>query len=229
MRLIRNTIAVLSIFLLACHGQKEKQESELESKPIIESSTETKTTSNVFIDYSEAVALFAQEVLGENIRIHVFDVSALEGPKCLEVFKSNGLEKIVAYSNKTYPKNTAPNYYEHFTVFTATYNSSENAKNNFEQLKSDSKYGLTDLKNIHGTLAERVKLLTIGAKPGGMIIQKGKQLFSLVETCRNPPHGDNWTAYENKFISYITAQDEEIEVLNADCGTDRYYLEKRKN
>jgi len=74
---------------------------------------------------------------------------------------------------------------------------------------------------------QRIKALNIGAKPGGMIIQKGKQIFSLVETCRGTPNGGSWNEYETKFINYL-AEKEEFKVLNSNCGNDRYQIETRK-
>lgn len=71
--------------------------------------------------------------------------------------------------------------------------------------------------------------LNVGAKPGGMITQIGKQIFSLVETCRDTPIGGNWINYERKFIKYLTKSgDEEFEVLNSNCGMGYYRVEKRK-
>ncbi len=68
-----------------------------------------------------------------------------------------------------------------------------------------------------------------GAKPGGMITQIGKQIFSLVETCREAPFGRNWIEYETRFIKYLTrSESEEFEVLNSDCGNDKYEIKRIK-
>ncbi len=216
------------LLLCSCNGKKENQESEPKSEPIIESKTEIKPKSELNTDYSKSAELFAQEILKENIRVHLFDLTNSKNPKYLRTFQSDGLDKIVAYSNKKYPKKTEPNYYEHFTLFVVTYQNSKSAQKSFDQLKLDSKYGFTDLKDLSGDIAERVRVLTIGAKPGGLITQNGKQVFSLVETCRETPIGGNWIDYENKFIGFITESGEEIEALNANCGMDRYKIEKRK-
>jgi len=141
----------------------------------------------------------------------------------LQIFQSNGLKKIVAYSNKNYPKKSEPNYYEHFTLFVATYDSQKNAKANFDRIKSDSKFGLSEWRELENDQSERVKALNIGAKPGGMITQSGNQIFSLVETCREVPFGANWIEYELRFIKYLTKSGkEEFEILNSDCGNDKY-------
>ncbi len=216
------------LLLCSCNGKKEKQESEQNSEPIIESKAELKTELELDNDYSISAELFAKEVLEENIRTHTFELTKLEKPKHLRIFQSNGLQKIVAYSNKSYPKKSEPNYYEHFILFVATYDSQKNAIKTFDRIKSDSKYGLSEWRKLESDQSERVRALNIGAKPGGMITQIGKQIFSLVETCRESPIGGTWKDYENKFIGFIVKNKEEIEVLNSHCGMDRYKIEKIK-
>ena len=188
----------------------------------------TELESELDNDYSISAELFAKEVLKENIRTHVFELTNSQKPKHCEIFLSDGLQKIVAYSNKDYPKNSKPNYYEHFTLFVATYDNQENAKKTFNRIKSDSKYGLSESRELESDQLERVRALNIGAKPGGMITYRGKQVFSLVETCRTTPIGGNWIEYENKFVKFLLENGEEIDVLNSGCGSDRYIYESRK-
>lgn len=228
MKIRKSILAILILLLLSCSGKKEKPKTELQSEPIIESKSEIKTELELGKNYSKSAKLFAQEILKENIRVHSFDLANSENPKHLKIFENYGLDKIEAYSNKNYPKNSNPNYYEHFTLIIASYNGQENAEKTFARIKSDSKYGLSEWNELEKELSERVRSLNIGAKPGGMITQKGKQIFSLVETCGEIPIGGKWIDYENKFIGFLTKIGEEIEVLNANCGMDRYIIEKRK-
>ncbi|EZH75894.1 hypothetical protein ATO12_03630 [Aquimarina atlantica] len=217
------------LLLCSCNKKTEKQKPEQNSESIIiESKSELKTESELDTDYSLFAELFAKEVLKENIRTQEFDVTKLEKPNHLLIFKSDGLEKIVAYSSKNYPQKSEPNYYEHFILFVATFDNQKNAKNTFDRIKSDSKYGLMEWNGLEKELSERVRSLNVGAKSGGMITQIGKQVFSLVETCRETPIGGTWKDYENKFIGFITKNEEEIEVLNSHCGMDRYKIEKIK-
>ena len=216
------------LFLCSCNEKTKKQKSEQSSEPIIESKTELKTESELDNDYSKAAELFAKEVLKENIRTHEFDLTKLGKPNHLRIFKSDGLQKIVAYSNKNYPQKSKPNYYEHFTLFVATFDNQDNSRKAFDRIKSDSKYGLTEWNELENDQSERVMSLNVGAKPGGMITQIGKQIFSLVETCRETPVGGTWEDYENKFLGFIMKNIKEIEILNSDCGMDRYRIEKRK-
>ncbi len=216
------------LILCSCNEKTEEQKTAQNSESITESKTEIKTELELNIDYSKSAELFAKEVLKENIRTHVFDLSKLEKPNHLRIFKSDGLEKIIAYSNKNYPQKSEPNYYEHFTLFVATFENQENAEIAFDRIKSDSKYGLSEWSELESDQSERVRALNIGAKPGGMITQIGKQIFSLVETCRETPIGGTWKDYENKFIGFVTTNEMEIEVLNSYCGMDRYKIEKIK-
>ena len=174
------------------------------------------------------MALFAKAVLKENIRVHSFDITNLEKIAYLEVFNSQGLENIIAYSNKNYPKNTEPNYYEHFTLFVASYKGEIATQNAYNRILKESAYGFSNLNKVDGEVAERVKTLAIVAKAGGMILKKGTSIFSLVETCRKAPVGKDWMAYENMFLEYIRENGEDIEILNANCGMDRFHIEKRK-
>jgi hypothetical protein len=215
------------LLLCSCNEKKEEQKSEQNLEVNIESKTEIKNELEPDIDYSKSAELFAKAVLKENIRTHVFDLTKLEKPSHLRIFQSNGLQKIVAYSNKNYPKKSKPNYYEHFILFAATFDNQENAEKTFDRIKSDSKFGLGEHHNLENEQSNRVLSLNIGAKPGGLITQRGKQIYSLVETCRETPIGGSWKDYEDKLIGFLTKFGEEIEVLNSDCGMDRYRVEKR--
>lgn len=179
-------------------------------------------------DFSKNAELFANHVLKENIRTHNFDFLDSNNPRFLNTFQHEGLIEIVAYSNKNYPKKNEPNYYEHFILFVAHYESSMIAKKCFEQIKLDSNHESIDLENQSKEQANRMSYLSIAFKPAGFIVQKGKQIFCLVETCRNTPLQGSWVEYENKFLEFLTENTEEIEVLNADCGGDRFNLEVRK-
>ena len=87
------------------------------SEPIIESKAELNTESELDTDYSITAELFAKNVLKDNLRKHTFDIADLEKPVHTQIFHNVGLQKIEAYSNKNYPKNSEPNYYEHFYSF----------------------------------------------------------------------------------------------------------------
>jgi len=223
-----NISIILTLLLFACNVKTGDKETEKNIERLHNPINEIKSGFSSDKDFGDSANLFVQEILKENIRVHAFDLKNPESPKFLRIFRTDGLENIRCYSNKNYPKKIEPNYYEHFILFVANYNSSENARKSFEQIKSDAKYKLENLGELKEDLAERVEIMTIGAKPGGMITQNGRQVFSLVETCRFTPIGGKWIDYENKFIEFITEDGQEIEVLNADCGMFSYKTEIRK-
>jgi len=219
-------IWLITLIAFSCSENKGNNETKIVTKQKIEKKSKLLSNDN----FSKSAELFAKDILKENIRIHRFELDNLNNPKHLNIFQSNGLIKIIGYSNKKYPKKSEPNYYEHFILFVATYDNQENAQKAFNQIKSYSKYKISESKNLAKELFERVNSLNVGAKSGGLIVQKGKQVFSLVETCRNTPIGGKWIDYENKFLDYIlkNGDGDEIEILNADCGNSKYHVEKRK-
>ncbi len=224
MKVRKNILPIIILLLISCNGEKKK-EIKSNSEIKTESVTEAKVKLGLDKDYSKSTKLFAEEILKQNVRVHTFSPNSNK-PYHLKILKTEGLKTITAYSNKIYPKNREPSHYEHFVLFAATYNSNETAKSSYDTIKSDSNYGWTDLKNLNGEVKERVRTLSTYAKYGGMIVRKENHIFSLVKTCGETPIGGKWTDYENKFIDYI-AEEESIEVLNADCGKDRYQVERK--
>ena len=222
-------IVLLTVFILiSCNENKENRKSEIsiESKYKLEKVEKVGILNND--DYSENAEKFARTILREGLRKHSFDLSLKENPVHINIFITNSLEKVQAYSNKNYPKNIEPNYYEHFILFVATYKDKESAIKTYDQIKSYSKFGLGEHTNLEKGQSNGVLALNVGAKSGGMIVQKGKQVFSLVETCRDAPLNWTWEKYENTLLEFLDFENDEISVLNSDCGNDRYLEEKRK-
>ena len=62
------------------------------------------------------------------------------------------------------------------------------------QLEKEEFEGLSDEEK------KRIRRIEGATKPGGMICQKGRYVFSLVETCRKTPTGGKWEEYENLFL-----------------------------
>lgn len=227
MKIRKNITFIIILILCAC---KERQKTEQKSEPTVKSETKIKAKSELNDDYSKSAEFFVREILNENIRIHKFNLTSSENPKHLKIFQPEGLEGIIAYSNKNYPKKSKPKYYEHFVLFVATYSNNKTAKNAFSQIKKDSKkYKIFDnLENLDPENYDRIRALMIGVKPGGLITQNGKQVFSLVENCRNTPIGGTWIEYETKFLKFISNNMNKVEVLNSDCGKmASYIIEKR--
>jgi hypothetical protein len=217
------------LLFCSCNEKSENQKTEQNSEPKTESKAELKTESELDADYSISAELFAKDVLKQNLRKHTFDAKDLNKPKHIEIFDNVGLKNIIAYSNKNYPKNSEPNYYEHFTLFVANYQSELNALKTFALIEMTSKENPAEYLLAQKKFSERIKALNIGTKSGGMIVQTGKQIFSLVKTCRETPIGGTWNDYEKKFIKYLTKRgDEEFKVLNSHCGMNKYELKTIK-
>ncbi|EDM43386.1 lyase containing HEAT-repeat [unidentified eubacterium SCB49] len=180
-------------------------------------------------DYLQQAELFAKSVLKENFRTHKIDITAQIKPTHTEIFQNVGLIKINAYSNQNYPEKVEPNRYEHFILFVATYDSEINALKNFALIKMASEKEPAEYLLSNKKFTKKVEALKIGTKPGGMIIQKDKQIFSLVETCRRVPIHGIWNDYENKLISHLADENgEEFQILNSNCGDNFYRIETRK-
>ncbi|MGS2727349.1 hypothetical protein ACU8DI_12130 [Psychroserpens sp. BH13MA-6] len=218
---------IILLVLCSCHDKAEAPKSLEHSEPIIAPKIERKTASKSETDVSNTAELFAKEVLQDHFRKHTYTPTDSTKPKHTDIFENVGLQNIVAYSNKNYPKHSAPTGYEHFILFVANYQSELNALKTFALITSSSKENPPAYLLAQKTFIERTKALNIGAKPGGMIVQSGRHIFSLVETCRATPIGGTWHDYEDRFITFITKNEAEIDILNADCGMNRYRLEKR--
>lgn len=172
---------------------------------------------------------FAKEVLKENFRSDTFQLQFNDRrPKLFNQFSEENLDKIVAFSDKNYPKNSLPQYYDHFTLVVFTYLNSKAAERSFDELVENSRYGIRDLQNLDEQQAKKAKAMAIYAKYGGLIVQQENLVLALIETCRSTPIGGTWINYEEMFLRYISTSRTELKVLNADCGMDKFILEYRK-
>ncbi|MEM6263895.1 MAG: hypothetical protein AAGI38_15380 [Bacteroidota bacterium] len=173
------------------------------------------------------VKKFATHVHGDEFRTHKFP-DPDKAPKHLTIFSKEGLKRIAAFSNENYPKSIEPYQYEHFLLFSLEYTDEHKAQIAFEQLKELANTNRFELDALSESEQKRVNFFFDQSKSGGMILQKGRWIFSLVKTCRNTPIGGTWTAYEEVFVSFLKeGHQEQIETLNADCGAIEYRLEER--
>lgn len=233
-------LILLSLIICSCgeknekSTKKQKTEKTVENRPTEKKQLSEKTSIETVraksdTDYLKHAESFAEKVLDTNLRTHQIEIADTNKPKHTEIFLNVGLMKIDAYSNKNYPEKVKPNRYEHFTLFVATYHSEINALKTFELIKQSSKREFSDFEKTLKEFMLRVDALKIGTKPGGMIVQKGKQIFSLVETCRRVPIDGTWNDYENKLISHLADENgEEFQILNSNCGDSYYRIETRK-
>ena len=133
-----------------------------------------------------------------------------------------------AYSNGLYQKGTDSNNHEGCILFVATYKNVERAEYAFNHVKSNSEIRLWEIEGMAGLVVEQVHVLEKIRKSGEIFTQKDKYVFYLVENCGEPPVEANWKDYENLFLGSITENNEEIQVINADCGMDRLLVQNIK-
>lgn len=147
-------------------------------------------------------------------------------PRYLEIFNGDSLQSIFAYLDNRRIDSLKPYYYEDFILFVLNYNNEENAKVSYGKFRNQSQYTKEHIDSLdRNGIIDGASLVFRQSKPGGLICQKGKYIFSLVETCRNTPVGGTWKDYENLFINALLEEKESIEVLNANCGQMGYSIE----
>jgi len=233
------TICIFSVLIISCnHTDKPLTKEENEDVKAVHHSEkayvenvheiiEPKDGNDQLIDFSKTVEPFIEKVLKENQRRHELEIQN-NGIQHLDIFSKNGLQEIIAFSDKRYPRRTEPNYYEHFILFALRYEDVLKAEKSYDEIKNIFELKDEEYENLEEYEKQRIREIEISAKPGGMICQKGEYVFSLVETCRETPIGGKWEEYEDVFLSFITEPEEEIMILNADCGQMKYREEKRK-
>ena len=64
----------------------------------------------------------------------------------LDIFAKTGLQEIVAFSDKRYPKRTKPVTYEHFILFALKYDDVLKAKKAYDAIKKISLIGMKNSK-----------------------------------------------------------------------------------
>lgn len=188
-----------------------------------ETTKETKVDTNSYLPKHEE---FVQHVLNDRVRKHGFEY-VVENCRYQELFPVDGLEEIVAFSDKNYPKNVSPTDYEHFILVCFKYYTTNQAKLNFDNFYLTTQLDTSKYDAVEQSLIEKHDMIIAASKPGGLIVQENEWIYSLVETCRETPIGGNWVDYENLFLSYIGHEKDSITVLNADCGKMKYEKEKR--
>ena len=222
------------MILVSCREIEKKNEevkiepqTEIVNKQISSEIIKPGKSKNEKVDFSKTIEPFIEKVLKENQRRHNFPIDNSE-IQHLEIFEKNGLQEILAFSDKRYPKRIEPNYYEHFILFVLKYDNHLSAKNSYEKIKEIFQFESGDYKKLSKEKKKRIRRIEVSTKPGGMICYKANHVFSLVKTCRETPIGGKWEGYENLFLSFITEPEEEILILNANCGQMEYKEERRK-
>ena len=184
-------------------------------------------------DLAESVLNFSKSVLKEDLSVDVhkrvptwyWDIQMIFEA---DDFKSDHFNTFTSYSNKEHFDKPIDRNYEGIILFAATYKDIPSAKHAFEVLKTRTQIRMEEINGQAGLRVEQVRIFEKIRDSGGLLTQKGKYVFYLVESCEKPPVGKNWNDYENLFLSFITAKNEEIEVINADCEKDEFIVQKLK-
>ena len=77
-------------------------------------------------------------------------------------------------------------------------------------------------------LNDRIELLKLGERYGGLITFNGNQVLSLVENCDILLLNKSWLEFEYMFTDVLKNKNGYVEVLKAGCDEGRYYGGKRK-
>lgn len=160
------------------------------------------------------ISSFSEYVLKENLRFHEFTFPGSDSLKHFMFFSKSGLTRITAYSDKRYPIAIKPTNYEHFTVFIFEYSTETKAKYAINKLRKVSlTLSKTKSENLWDSVDAFTKDFHFSSKSGGLICQKDKYVFSLVETCRETPLRGTWLEYEDIFMSFVLSENETTEIL----------------
>jgi len=223
MKLYYHLILILSISLFSCGVKTIEQKVE----------TVTVSISQSTIDLEKSVLNFSESVLNEKLRVIVHDrvpSNYWDIQMLFEAddFNSDHFNSYTSYSNvQSFDKPVDWNY-DGVLLFATTYKDVQSAKHAFQVLKSMTKVRISELEGFAGLLVEQVQIFERIRKSGGLLTQKGKYVFYLLESCGAPPVGESWNDYENLFLSFITKTNEEIEIINADCEKDVFLVQKLK-
>ena len=94
------------------------------------------------------------------------------------------------------------------------FSNSENAKKAFEQIKSDAK--LSNSKEqieLEEELSDRIELLKLGERYGGLITFNGNQIYSMVENCDISPLNKSWLELEYIFTDMLKNENGFVDAL----------------
>ena len=211
---------ILILFLSSCGMNKTGQMNRDNSK------------SN--IDLEKVVLNFSRDILKDNLRVDVhervrtyyWDIQMIFEA---DDFKSDHFNTFTTYSNKQRFYKPIDENYNGIILFAATYKDVPSAEHAFQVLKTRTQIRMSDIEGQSGLRVEQVRIFERIRDSGGLLTQKDKHVFYLVESCEKPPVCKNWNDYENLFLSFITEKKEEIEVINADCKKDIFLIQKNKS
>lgn len=176
-------------------------------------------------DLTNPGEFFAKSILEINLGIKRINFSESENLNYNQLFKKDGIVNIVAFYDK---RTNQPNKFEDFLLFVASYEDSKSANSAFERIKSDAELSNSNENvRLDQKRSERIELLRLGDKYGGLITYNEKQVFSLVENCDKLPTNMSWLELEYKFTDLLKNRNGFVEVLKAGCEEGLYYGGRR--
>lgn len=184
-------------------------------------------------DLEKPVLNFSKSVLKENLRVIVHDRVPMyywDIQMIFEAddFKSDHFNSYTTYTNVQHFDKPVDGNYDGVILFVATYKDVPSAQHAFQELKARTQIRMEELRGQAGLIVEQVRILERIRVSGGLFTQKDKYVYYLMESCEMPPVNASWNDYENLFISFITENNEEIEIINADCKKDEFIVQKLK-
>ena len=178
-------------------------------------------------DLGDAALEFSKAVSAGQLRTHTYDLFVPRYPDVLMLFETDQIVDFQAYSSSDFPETNNLNNLDGFILFVGTYQNVVSARAAFGHLKSIATTRIEELAGFAGLEFEQVQLLEKIRLSGGMIVQKDKYMFYLMESCDDPPAETSWEDYENLFLDYLLDQGEELEVINANCAMDILMIQSR--
>ncbi len=180
-------------------------------------------------DSSKAGKYFSESILEMNVGIKSISSSELNSLNYNQLFSQEGVIDIVVYYDKRKNQFNEPTKFEDFLLFVINYDNSENAKKAFKQIKLDAELCNSNKQfEKNEKLSNRLELLKLGEKYGGLITYNENQVFSLVENCEKIPLNKSWLELEYMFTDLLKNKNGYVEVLKAGCNEGRYYGGRRK-
>jgi len=221
MKLQTNILTLILLSFISCQGNNNKSSKRPENEKTIKLKNEK--------DISSPGEHFAKIILGTNLGKKSIRPFELENLNYSQLFSKKGITQFVAYYDKTINQLKQPKKFEEFLLFVASYDNSNNAISAFERIKSDAALSNSS-ENIEEDLniRNRIELLRLEDKYGGLITYNGNQVFSLIENCDKLPKEKSWLELEYTFTDLMKNENGKVEVLKAGCEEGRYYGGLRK-
>lgn len=223
MKIIYLISLISSIALFSCGVQSTGQKIEKKKKSLSLSNN----------DLEKSILNFNKSVLKENLVVNVHDrvpTYYWDIQMIFEAddFKSDHFNSYTTYADMQYFDKPIDENYNGVILFAATYKDVASALHAFQELKSRTQIRMKEIEGQAGLLVEQVRIFERIRTSGGLLTQKDQYVFYLLESCGAPPIGVSWNEYENLFLSAITEKNEEIEIINADCKKDEFWVQKLK-